>query len=819
MPTSVLAASKPCARRRRAGRHLLRALAVSLLVALVACHGSVESQLKQARALQEAGDQKSAVKELRKILAAHPDNTEASLRLGAALLALGRPSEALFPLKNAAKSDNANGRQAELLVAATLLQTGNLEAAIAATENVLQKDPDNKAALVTRARAALSLHRGKTALDSADRLLKASPGEVQVRLLRAQALAEIPGREDEAERLYQELEKADWGKDKSGPGRTCNALGKLYKDEEKLEKAAAQLQDCGERYSDDPATVMGAVGLLDEIQKHDVGTQVLKDAVAKHPAQTQLRQDLAQRYFTDDQFKEAEALVLKAAEEQKTARSWRAVAEVRRLSGDREGALEAVKKGLAISPDDDALRFFRADLLVELGRLDEAEAEAKKLKSDLYLKIIHGRLALERGDAKGALVLFSDAEREWPDNPGLRVEAARAALKLGDEDRAISELREAIRASPKQTDASLMLARLYFARGNYEYAVSMARGQIVNRGTTTPEAHLIEARSQMAEGKPKAAYETLLNLSNRRDGLFAGSALAEMGRVEERMFGAKEARERLEKRIQERKLDLGDPKNDMALRELCHLDQATGHLDDAIARVDKLVAAHPKSAELLALRGQLRLDKGDMAGASADFAKALSMNPDQPIALAGQGVVLRDSGDLDGAIQHFDHAAKLDPRVPDFAYLAAQAELAKGDEKGAEKRLEELLQTHPDYAPACNDLAWLLAQNPATLDRALVLSQRAVRLGGGPEMLDTLGYIELKKGNIEQAVAVLKRAVKAKPDYATANYHLALALVQQGDKKEAQEALRAALAGGSFPEADQARLELVRLQGKPGAQQ
>ena len=52
------------------------------------------------------------------------------------------------------------------------------------------------------------------------------------------------------------------------------------------------------------------------------------------------------------------------------------------------------------------------------------------------------------------------------------------------------------------------------------------------------------------------------------------------------------------------------------------------------------------------------------------------------------------------------------------------------------------------------------------------------------------------------------------PSYGTARYHLGLALVRQGDREGALEALRAAVGGTEFPEADRARTELARLEAE-----
>ena len=55
------------------------------------------------------------------------------------------------------------------------------------------------------------------------------------------------------------------------------------------------------------------------------------------------------------------------------------------------------------------------------------------------------------------------------------------ARELGDYDRAISELREAVRADKEATDAALLLARIYLEQGEYNKAITFANAHVTNR--------------------------------------------------------------------------------------------------------------------------------------------------------------------------------------------------------------------------------------------------------------------------------------------------------------------------------------------------
>jgi tetratricopeptide (TPR) repeat protein len=119
---------------------------------------------------------------------------------------------------------------------------------------------------------------------------------------------------------------------------------------------------------------------------------------------------------------------------------------------------------------------------------------------------------------------------------------------------------------------------------------------------------------------------------------------------------------------------------------------------------------------------------------------------------------------------------------------------------------------HPESAGAANDLAFLLAEDATDLRIAQRHAERAVRLQPSAETLDTLGFVKLRQGAAEEAVGVFERALSRQPEYATARYHLALALIEKGEPAAARQALEQALSK-PFPEQQEARKVLAKIDG------
>jgi tetratricopeptide (TPR) repeat protein len=780
-----------------------RAGALLLAVHFALACGSAPS-LEEVRSLQDQRLYEEAEAPLRALLAEKPDDPELNFRLGVTLSKTGRKGEAIFPLRKATSSE-AFAVEAGEALATLLLGIGNYEEAIREADQLLAREPGNSGMLFVRGKAAEQVGRFELALESADAILAKQPEDLDALALRGRSLASLD-RLDEAEATYQRI--VDVGAvDPVRAPQACLSLALFVGEHrQQTERAADLAKACLARYPDDPSAVTSATRVYDAIGQEDHSTEIVRQALAQHPDNADLRDLLAGRLVAADQLEEAETVLLEGVRSAPTAARWLSVADVRRRRGDLAGALAAVEEALAAKPEDpEPLQFAAADLLLDLGRPDEAEARLREVHEPAYRLALEGRLALERGDPKRALEILTHAIEQWPDNAGARIQAARAANELGQTDRAISELREATRAAPNDTDAALLLARLYLVKGDPESAVAFLARQREHRGFTTPEPYLLAARAFGEAGQPqqaRAMLEALAKLPGH-----AALALAELAGLDQQEQGPAAA----VKRIEASGLDLGEPGNEPALRAWAQAELALGKGADAATRIAALEAARPDAAALPVVRGQLALASGDLEAAQQAFEQALRLDVDSAAALAGEGEVALRRGDPAQALERFQGAVARAPDDPDYAYGVARAHLAAGDEAAAEADLRRVLRSHPEHVGAANDLAWLLARRGESLPWAQELAQRAVRLAPSPETRDTLGFVLWRQGHGKAARKAFEAALAARPDYATARYHLGLVQLDAGERDAARASLEQALAAGGFPEAEDARRALARL--------
>ena len=102
-----------------------------------------------------------------------------------------------------------------------------------------------------------------------------------------------------------------------------------------------------------------------------------------------------------------------------------------------------------------------------------------------------------------------------------------------------------------------------------------------------------------------------------------------------------------------------------------------------------------------------------------------------------------------------------------------------------ERLLRLVIAAKPDDAQAYNALGYSLADRGLRLPEAKGLLLKAVQLApNDPFIADSLGWVEFKLGNLDQAKMILITAFEAKPDAEIAT-HLGEVLWAQGLKTEA----------------------------------
>ena len=122
---------------------------------------------------------------------------------------------------------------------------------------------------------------------------------------------------------------------------------------------------------------------------------------------------------------------------------------------------------------------------------------------------------------------------------------------------------------------------------------------------------------------------------------------------------------------------------------------------EAIAVLEKQVAANPKALDAWVQLGNLYFDSNQYQKAISAYNKYLELNPKNPNVLTDLGVMYRSAGQFKEALAAFDRAIAVDPEQ-------VQAQFNKGivlfndlhDPQGAIKVWQQLEDAHPGVAVA-----------------------------------------------------------------------------------------------------------------------
>jgi tetratricopeptide (TPR) repeat protein len=160
--------------------------------------------------------------------------------------------------------------------------------------------------------------------------------------------------------------------------------------------------------------------------------------------------------------------------------------------------------------------------------------------------------------------------------------------------------------------------------------------------------------------------------------------------------------------------------------------------------------------------------------------------------------------ETEAALQRFP-----DDRDLRFARASALERLDRLDD--AEAVFLGLLEDDPDDASIANYLGYLWADRDVRLDEALELINRAVAKDPeNPAYLDSLGWVNFRLGNLEQAEFWLRRAIAIDDSDGTVLAHLGEVLVARGEIDEGKRFLRVALERGSeHPERVRSLLDTI----------
>lgn len=438
----------------------------------------------------------------------------------------------------------------------------------------------------------------------------------------------------------------------------------------------------------------------------------------------------------------------------------------------------ALVKRLAIAREEDKLDENYVQLQRTLTRIQDRREGWAMLQriSEPDLNIVSARMAraavaaaADQKDAAAAEALA--ASKLAPRDGTAAITAAQYTQELPEGGpRAATLLKEFLRKSPGDQAVRLALGRLYLADNKLEEA-----------GTT------LEAALSKDPQNPQVLY-SLAQAS------YQAKNPAKAERYLQRFVELPESVPR------------ENPPAYLFLSQIAEEQQRNADAIDWLGKIqggELYISAVSKRAQLTA-RG------GDFEKARQLIKDTTPRNQRERLALiSAESLVLREAKRYQEAFDTLDAAVAKDPNAPDLLYDHAMAAERIDQIAVMEKSLRKLIELRPESAHAYNALGYTLADRNQRLPEALELIKKAIALmPDDPQIIDSLGWVYYRMGDMPNALKYLRQAYASKPDVEVAA-HLGEVLWTTGDREEAMKVWREA--SGREPKNEVLRGTLARL--------
>lgn len=394
-------------------------------------------------------------------------------------------------------------------------------------------------------------------------------------------------------------------------------------------------------------------------------------------------------------------------------------------------------------------REFQAAMAAEdAGDIAKAEALLSALHNEhpeiFAVNESLGLLLVSRGDVSGALPLLAAAVREEPGSDVAHANLGAAYYQLHRSPLALSEFEQAVRLNPRNVLAQESLGRLYME---------------TNRPDEGARAFLAALQLKSEDSDLKLDCVTAMLAANR---------LREAQRILSTIAGAEQS-----------------PRAQSLLGEL---DEKEGNSAEASLHFSRAVQLDPSETNAWQLGCEL-LKHWAFDAAQIEFHAASYKFPDSKRLRLGLGAALFGDAKYAEAIPVFADLLRSDPDNATYANLLGISCNAPLD--AASPRCSELVryaQSHPaDAKAAAYAASSLLAQNDDEQSAELARKLLQGALVADPNLAEAqfeMGVVLQEGSDWKGSIPYLERAVKLKPDFSQAHYHLARAYWKTGRRQE-----------------------------------
>ena len=614
----------------------------------------------------------------------------------------------------------------------------------------------------------------------ADAILAAEPAHPDGHLIRGVSLVQ----EGRLEKGIEELRKAI----ESDPKRrgAYLELARTYAQERNFPEAEAVLRDLLQIDTQSVETRMALGDVLVAAGKESEAAKEYRRGLEVDRKSGPLYFKLAGLSQKQHRISEAEGLYRQWIEvHPNSAQAHIALAQFYRSTGRLKDAETSYQRARQVDPSSRLAQESLIIFYLETNRLKEAATEIdafmKQSPTDLAGRILQARLTLEQGDTDKAVSLLQDVARQAPKLAIAHQYHGIALARQKNLPEAISALKVARTLAPNSSDIHNNLAQVYLAQGSLSEAIKEGETAIELNPQNVPalralaDAHLLAGDAKRAE---KLLREVLALLP---DDPIVHYRLGVASRVQHR---AAEAIVHFEQALEK------NPKLVEPLDQIVAILVSENKVPQARERVGRQVAMNPQDPRLLNLLGRVLVQSRNFSEAEATYKKAIALDGALLLTYANLGALYAQQGRVGEAIREFETIAAKNPRQLSALTILGMLHEQRKDYPRATAKYEEALRVDAKFAPAANNLAWILIENGGDKERALAYAETARRaLPRDPQIADTLGWVYYNKQMYVKSVSLLQESVDQLPENPIILYHYGMAQSANKNSVEAKKAL------------------------------
>ena len=646
---------------------------------------------------------KSAILEFQNAVQADPKYADARYQLGLAYLKDDQPKKAFSELLRATSLKPEN-LDAQLIVGQMLFSAKQFDESRERALKILEIDPEYVDALTLLAFIQSATGQFQEAEEYINKAISIEPERSDSYINKALILA-AQNSDEEAENLFlQAIELAPDNK------QNYQTLLKFYRSQGDVAKSKAFLEQIIEKFPDLPEPYLVMAELYLQQGDFTKAEENFHMAIKVSPDKPVPYILLGNFYKNLARFDEAE---------------------------------NVYKEALPKAENPDEVKAVIADFYFEQKKFDQAEQLVNEMlqhnNKNPQANLVKSKLLIQDGKNAEAFKILDELLEFNPKWGEVYLLKGIAFLNQGETELSLKAANEAAKYIPQDSKVHTLLAQLYFLKRECAAAKTEAMTAVQLNPTSLHRDALIIGQCLFNEKE----YDQALTIFSEMDHRYPNSPEIMYLKAKTHMaLGDIPEAQTIGKKI------LADnPGYLPALQMLVGIALQNQNLTGALDLVSSQLEKKPENVDYLILAGRLNLLAGKYEEALVFINKAQKLAPSAPESynlMAGAYIGL---GKIDLAIDEFQKLTEVNPTLETPHMAIAVLMEAKGDKESAQEHYAKALELNPEFAPAANNLAWMMAEEEGgDLGEAMRLALVAKeQYPEDPYIADTLGWVHYKR--------------------------------------------------------------------------